>query len=385
MPASHIFKEVSIMEHSHHLIMGIITGMLFGIVLFKVGAVRYSRVEGMLLLRDLKIMKFAFTGIATASIIYGLADILGFAESTNLIPRVMPYLGVAHIIGGIMFGIAMASAGFCPGTCVARVGAGKFISAAGVIGLVIGVLIYNAIQPSLVEAGILGNRQDLTLYGVLGVSYGPLAVAWGVLFLIFALIADYVDPAKKLYQEKFSLNLIKDEWHWALGGVAAGSIIAWATAQGEYLGFSGALLAFVAWVADSLGHPLSNVVPKITEGIIWHAGLIIGVLPGAFLAAIISGKFKFDPVPPAFAQVAPMPWVRMILVFFAGMFLAIGALIGGGCTTGAFLAAYPTLSIGSMVMSGTYFIVGVLTANLIYMGRWSRFIEAKKASEEVYD
>ena len=91
------------MEHSHHLIMGIITGMLFGIVLFKVGAIRYSRVEGMLLLRDLKIMKFAFTGIATASIIYGLADIFGFAESTNLIPRIMPYLGVAHIIGGIMF------------------------------------------------------------------------------------------------------------------------------------------------------------------------------------------------------------------------------------------------------------------------------------------
>jgi uncharacterized membrane protein YedE/YeeE len=373
------------MEHSNHLIMGIITGMLFGIVLFKVGAVRYSRVEGMLLLRDLKIMKFAFTGIATASIIYGLADILGFAESTNLIPRIMPYMGVAHIIGGIMFGIAMASAGFCPGTCVARVGAGKFISAAGVIGLIIGVLIYNAIQPSLVEAGILGNKQDLTLYGVSGVSYGPFAVAWGVLFLIFALIADYVDPAKKFYQEKYSLNLIKDEWHWALGGIAAGSIIAWATAQGEYLGFSGALLALVGWVADSLGHPLSNVVPKVTEGIIWHAGLIIGVLPGAFLAAIISGKFKFDPVPPAFAQVAPMPWVRMILVFFAGMFLAIGALIGGGCTTGAFLAAYPTLSIGSMVMSGTYFIVGVLTANLIYMGRWSRFIEAKKASEEVYD
>jgi hypothetical protein len=223
------------------------------------------------------------------------------------------------------------------------------------------------------------------LYGVLGVSYGPLAVAWGILFLIFALIADYVDPAKKLYQEKYSFNLIKDEWHWALGGVAAGSIIAWATAQGEYLGFSGALLALVGWIADFLGHPLSNVVPKITEGIIWHAGLIIGVLPGAFLAAIISGKFKFDPVPPAFAQVAPMPWVRMILVFFAGMFLAIGALIGGGCTTGAFLAAYPTLSIGSMVMSGTYFIVGVLTANLIYMGRWSRFIEAKKESEEVYD
>ncbi|MGC9081076.1 MAG: hypothetical protein ACP5H4_05250, partial [Sulfurihydrogenibium sp.] len=58
-----------IKENSHHLLMGILTGALFGFVLFKVGAVRYSRVEGMLLLRDLKIMKFAFTGIATASII----------------------------------------------------------------------------------------------------------------------------------------------------------------------------------------------------------------------------------------------------------------------------------------------------------------------------
>ena len=374
-----------IKENSHHLLMGILTGALFGFVLFKVGAVRYSRVEGMLLLRDLKIMKFAFTGIATASIIYGLADILGFAESTNLLPRIMPYLGVAHLIGGVMFGIAMASAGFCPGTCVARVGAGKFISAAGVVGLVVGVIAYNMIQPSLVEAGILGNRQDLTLYGVLGVPYGPLAVAWGVLFIIFALIADWLDPAKKFYQEKVSFNLIKDEWHWAIGGVAAGSIIAWATAQGEYLGFSGALLALVGTVSHLIGHPISNVVPKINEGIIWHSGLILGVLPGAFIAAIISGKFKFDPVPPAFARVTPIPYVRMVLVFFAGVFLALGALIGGGCTTGAFLSAYPTLSIGSMAMSGTYFIVGVLTANLIYFRRWSRFIEAKKESEEVYD
>ncbi|MDM7273965.1 YeeE/YedE thiosulfate transporter family protein [Sulfurihydrogenibium azorense] len=373
------------MEHTNHLIMGLITGALFGFVLFKVGAVRYSRVEGMLLLRDLKIMKFAFTGIATASIIYGLADILGFSESTNLIPRIMPYLGVAHLIGGVMFGIAMASAGFCPGTCVARVGAGKFISAAGVVGLVLGVIIYNAIQPSLVEAGILGNKQDLTLYGVLGVPYGPLAVAWGVLFLVFALIADWLDPAKKLYQEKTSFNLIKDEWHWAIGGVAAGSIIAWATAQGEYLGFSGALLALVGWISHLIGHPISNVVPQVNETILWHSGLILGVLPGAFFAAIISGRFKFDPVPPAFARVTPIPYVRMVLVFFAGIFLALGALIGGGCTTGAFLAAYPTLSIGSMAMSGTYFIVGVLTANLIYFGRWSRFVEAKKESEEVYD
>ena len=118
------------------------------------GAIRYSRVEGMLLLRDLKIMKFAFMGIATASIVYGLADIFGVAEQTNLLPRIMPYLGIAHLIGGFLFGIAMASAGFCPGTCVARVGAGKFISIAGVLGLILGIIIYSNIKPCLVDVGI---------------------------------------------------------------------------------------------------------------------------------------------------------------------------------------------------------------------------------------
>ncbi len=375
------------MEHSSHLLMGLLTGFLFGVVLHKVGAIRYSRVEGMLLLRDLKIMKFAFMGIATASIIYGLVDIFGLQEQTNIIPRIMPYMGIAHLVGGVLFGLAMASAGFCPGTCVARVGAGKFISAAGVIGLILGILIYDAIKPSLVEAGILGVREKLTLYGVLGLPYGVLAVVWGILFIIFALIADWLDPAKRIkeYVESEKTGWLRGEWHWAISGTFAGLIITWATAQGEYLGFSGGALAFVGWIGHLIGHPIDSV-PKITEGILWHAGLIMGVLPGAFLSAIISGTFKFDPVPPAFAKsVAPFPWVRLILVFFAGIFLALGAMIGGGCTTGAFISAYPTLSIGSMAMSATYFAVGVLTANLIYLGRWSKFVQAKKESDEVYD
>lgn len=373
------------MEHTYHLLMGLLTGALFGIVLHKVGAIRYSRVEGMLLLRDLKIMKFAFMGIATASIIYGLVDILGLAEQTNIIPRIMPYMGIAHLVGGFLFGIAMASAGFCPGTCVARVGAGKFIAAAGVIGLIIGILIFDAIKPALIEAGILGMKEKITLYGVLGLPYGVVAVVWGVLFIIFALIADWLDPAKKIGYDSENQGWLRGEWHWAISGILAGLIITWATAQGEYLGFSGGALAFVGWIGHLIGHPLDSV-PRITEGILWHAGLIMGVLPGAFLSAIISGTFKFDVVPPAFAKgVTPFPWVRVVLVFFAGIFLALGAMIGGGCTTGAFLSAYPTLSVGSMAQSATYFAVGVLTANLIYFGRWSKFIQAKKESDEVYD
>ena len=372
------------MEHSGHLLMGLLTGALFGFVLFKVGAIRYSRVEGLLLLRDLKIMKFAFIAIATTSIIYGLADIFGIAESTNLIPRIMPYMGIAHLVGGVLFGIGMASAGFCPGTCFARVGAGKFVAFAGIIGVIIGILTYAFIKPTLVDIGILGTKEKLTLYGVLGLPYGALAIAWGVLFLVFAIVADWLDPAKKLEEEN-NEGFIKGEWHWAISGVLAGSIIAWATAQGEYLGFSGGALALVGWIAHLIGHPLP-VVPKISETILWHAGLILGVIPGALIAAIISGKFKFDVVPPPFAKaVTPIPWVRITIAFVAGILIALGAMIGGGCTTGAFISAYPTLSIGSMLMSATYFITGIIVANLIYMGKIQQFFAAKKEADEVYD
>ena len=376
------------MEHMSSLIMGLLTGALFGFVLFKVGAIRYYRVEGLLLLRDLKIMKFAFVAIATTSILYGLADIFGFAQSTNLIPRIMPYMGIAHLVGGILFGIGMASAGFCPGTCFARVGAGKFVALGGIAGIIVGILLYAGLQPTLVDIGILGTREKLTLYGTLGVSYGALAIFWGSLFLIFSVIADWLDPAKKYVQEEKFDNpitaIIKGEWHWAVSGLLAGLIITWATAQGEYLGFSGGALALVGWIAHLIGHPL-DIVPKISEGIVWHSGLILGVIPGALIGALISGRFKFDPVPPTFMKATPFPWLRFIIVFVAGMFLALGAMIGGGCTTGAFISAYPTLSIGSMAMSATYFITGIIVANLIYMGKIQQFFASKKEADEVYD
>jgi len=377
------------MEFSTALLMGLITGALFGAVLHKVGAVRYSRVEGMLLLTDLKILKFAFVGVATASILYGLAFVFGVNEALNIHPRIMPYMGIAHLIGGFLFGIAFAASGLCPGTCLARVGSGKWLASAAVIGLMLGIVAYDLMYPFLVDTGIIAKKEPLTIYGILGLPYGVVAIVWGTLFLVFAVVADWFDPAKKYESSnnkpKSIVEVLRSEWHWFPSGVLAGILIVWATMQGQYLGFSGSLLALVAWIADGIGHPLTTV-PAINDTILWRAGLAIGVIPGAFISSLLSRTLKFDVVPPSFAEaVTPIPWVRISLVFFGGFFLALGAMIGGGCTTGAFLAAYPTLSIGSIAMSGTFFIVGVLTANIIYFGRWSRFVKSKPVADMVYD
>src|SRR5512143_1026495 len=157
----------------HAFFTGALTGLGFGAVLYKVGATRYSRVMGMLTLRDTKVMKFAFTAIGTAAILYGLAAAFGVAEQWNLVPRVMPYLGWAHVVGGILFGAAMGVSGLCPGTCVAKTGGRggekRFAGLVAMLGLVAGVLVYAAVKDRLTDAGIIAtNQKPLTVHGVLG-------------------------------------------------------------------------------------------------------------------------------------------------------------------------------------------------------------------------
>lgn len=370
-------------------IKGILTGMAFGWVLYKVGASRYSRVIGMVTLRDTKIMKFAFATIATASFIYGIASLLGIAEEFNLVPRVMMYTGPIHYIGGILFGATMGFVGFCPGTCMAKVGGGggdkKFTGFAATIGLFIGVLIYNIIKTPLTNVGLISAQaQPLTLHGLLGVSYGSLVMILGAICAIIAILVDRVSKErfyKPAREEKTLVDLIRGEWSWQVSGIAAGILIVAATWQGGYLGFSGAILAVVGWAAHLVGMPI-EAVPKLNDDIYWRAALIIGVLPGAYIAKLISI--------PSLAQVSkPIKKtfeVKAIIKYFiGGTTISLGAMLGGGCTTGAFLAAWPTLSVGSFAMSLTFFAVAVATAQILYFTKVIDLDEAQNVGDRAYD
>lgn len=369
--------------------MGLLTGAAFGVVLYKVGASRFSRVMGMLTLRDTKVMKFAFTAIATASVLYGLAALLGVADEWRLVPRVMPYLGWAHLVGGVIFGVSMGFSGFCPGTCVAKYGAGagekKFTALAGIAGLVAGVLAYTLLKDPLTTSGIVAtNQKPITLNGLLGLPYGVVALVWGALFFGISVAVDRLLPERAFAparERKGLLDYVRGEWSWLASGVVGGTVIVLATAQDGYLGFSGALLAAVGWGADLVGHPL-EAVPKITPDIAWRAALIVGVLPGGLLARAFSTKSAA-----AAAHTAPKVFeLRPVVRNFAGGFgLALGAMIGGGCTTGAFISAWPTLSLGSLAMGGTFFAASMATSNLLLWSRRLDLSQAQLAGDRVYD
>ena len=370
-------------------LLGALTGAAFGVVLYKVGATRYSRVMGMLTLRDTKIMKFAFTAIGVASLLYGLAAAAGVAEAWGVVPRVMPYMGAAHLLGGALFGIGLGISGLCPGTCVAKAGgrggAKKFVGTAAIAGLLVGVLLYGWIKDPLLRAEVIAsNQKPLTLHGVLGLPYAAVALAWGALFVLVALAVDRLTK-EKIYEPARPrsgwVDAVRGEWSWVAAGTIAGLLVFLASAQGGYLGFSGALLAVTGWGAHLVGHPL-EVVPRINDDIIWRAALIIGVFPGALLAAAFSLRSRA-------AAEAPAPKVldgRAIgRSFGAATVMSLGALVGGGCTTGAFIAAWPTLSLGSLAMAGTFFVVSMAVANGRLLARSLDLGAAQASGDRVYD
>jgi hypothetical protein len=179
-----------------------------------------------------------------------------------------------------------------------------------------------------------------------------------------------------------AIDLFRGEWSWAASGLAAGLLVVVATAQGGYLGFSGAVLAAVGWGAHALGHPL-EVVPRINPDIVWRAALIDGVFPGAWLAKLVSTPSR------AAASVAPVPKVldvgALARTYGSVTVMTAGALIGGGCTTGAFISAWPTLSLGSFAMAGTFFVVSMVVANGRLLARSLDLPVAQSVGDRVYD
>lgn len=354
---------------------GFFIGFVFGAMLHRSGVVRYSRITGALLLRDFKALKFMFTGVAVASIIYASANL----ANLPLVPRINGYFGLGHVIGGVLFGVGMAFGGLCPGTCAARFGAGKTRVGVALIGVFLGVFAYDAFFPLLSNIG--GEVKFLTLNLILNISYGYVALAFGVMFLAMCFLLDRFDPAKSLDSVYAGYPWWRREWSWLTTGIVAGGMIALATYLGEYLSFAGGFLAIGAHIASVFGHPFQSV-PNLSASTAWRAMLVLGVIPGGYVSSLIARTTEHEDSSALFREIfGPGSFRRVGVVFISGFLMSVGALIGGGCTTGAFMSAWPTLSLGSFAMGMTFFGTAMATIHLLYWRRWSLVKQVKAASK----
>ena len=163
------------------LFYGLVTGILFGVLLQRAEVLRFDRQVGALRLMDMTIFKFMLSAIVVGSVgIYLLHD-LGLAK----LSLKGTSLG-AQVLGGILFGIGWAVLGYCPGTAGGALGEGRSDALWGILGMIVGGGLYAWAFPWLKAAVIpIGDLGKISVPQVLGVNHWIVIVAFAavVLFL----------------------------------------------------------------------------------------------------------------------------------------------------------------------------------------------------------
>lgn len=167
------------------LILGLISGIVFGFLLQKGQVAKFHYVLGTFLLKEFTAAKIIGTAILTGAIGFWILMSLDQVEL-----KVKPLLVGGVVFGGIIFALGLAIFGYCPGTSVAASAEGHRDARVGVLGILTGALVFVISYPRLeplIKWG--GNFGKLTLPDLTGID----AWIWvsglaGILFLAYTLI-----------------------------------------------------------------------------------------------------------------------------------------------------------------------------------------------------
>ena len=141
------------------LVLGLLTGIVFGFLVQKGRATKYEVIVNQFRLRDWTVVKIMGTAVIVGSV--GVAA-LASAGMTTL--SIKPMLVGGVVVGAVLFGSGVAILGYCPGTSVAAAGEGRRDAMVGVAGMFAGALAFVAAYPTLKPViNGLGDAGKVTL------------------------------------------------------------------------------------------------------------------------------------------------------------------------------------------------------------------------------
>lgn len=170
--------------------IGLITGILFGFLLQKGEVLRFEKQVGFMLLKDMTIIKFM-----SSAVLVGMVGIYAFSNAGIIALSLKTTHVAAIVVGGLLFGVGWAIAGYCPGTSVGALAEGRIHAAWAILGMLVGAAIYAEAYP-LMEGSLLtwGNYGKISLPQILGISPWPIVL----IFIIFGLGMFYWFEKKNL-------------------------------------------------------------------------------------------------------------------------------------------------------------------------------------------
>ena len=130
---------------SAQLVIGLALGVLFGFLLQRSGVTRYDVILGQLLLTDFTVVKVMLTAIVTGMLGVHVMRSLGWV-------RLHPKPGSVgkSVLGSLVFGVAFAVLGYCPGTISGGIGQGALDALVGGLpGILLGSWLFAVAYPRL--------------------------------------------------------------------------------------------------------------------------------------------------------------------------------------------------------------------------------------------
>ncbi|MFM1746977.1 MAG: hypothetical protein RLZZ188_643 [Verrucomicrobiota bacterium] len=138
------------------LFAAVLLGAVFGVLLHRGGVACHAVIVNQFRFRDFTVLKIMLTAI----VVGGLGVLaLNSAGLANLHIKAANLLGI--VLGAGIFGVGMATLGYCPGTAIAAAAAGSVHALAGLAGAIVGGVLYAFsfpwISAKILPVGALGK------------------------------------------------------------------------------------------------------------------------------------------------------------------------------------------------------------------------------------
>jgi uncharacterized membrane protein YedE/YeeE len=331
----------------------LILGFLFGAILQYANLNRYNVISEMATLENFSVAKAITVAIGVGAIIIAIEIGLGFATY-----HIKPFLLGGIAIGGIVFGIGMAILGYCPGTLPVSLGEGSIDALLGIIGGLVGGIVYTILLPSIqsILGPDLGSISLYTLVGQHQFVFYFLDIIIGIAFVWIGFI---------LNRKEKSTNY---KWLYAGIGLAILNAVVFLTVGTNRI--IGASTAY-PFVADLItGTTQNSYFPKIQGPGQWELLFLTGAFVSGIVISLFRKEFKITLIHSNWEKYKGNSVAkRIIWSFIGGFILIIGARMAGGCTSGHILSGGMQLSLSSLVFAIFVFAGLLLTGKYFYKNK----------------
>ena len=312
------------------IISGLVVGLLLGWALQRGGFCMNTAFRSILFKEDRSTLR--------AWILVLLINIPALAlleETGTVYASLAPFRPLAFAAGGLLFGAGMVWAGGCVSGSYYRASKGMLGSLFALAGFAAGAL--------AVRYGILSPVRE-SLNGLEWTVYGEIPTLGHILpsnpWLGKWIIIGLFTPLGILCLVKAPKSRFVIGWKWPLTGAVVG------------------VLAVAAWILSGLegrDYGLSLVQPTTALGSLilfgdgsavnWTSWMLLGLIPGAFLAAWKGKDLKLR---------LPEP-KRVLIQLGGGLAMGVGASLAGGCNIGHGITGLSALSLSSL--AATFFTI----------------------------